>query len=61
MPMSCDGTNGANGLTVDDDDVAITSCGLIAPLLPLPCGASSMVDGSIAFDIIVVFELADIV
>ena len=61
MLVSVGGTNGANGLADVDDDVAIESRGLIAPLLPLPCGASSMVDGSIAFDIIVVFELADIV
>ena len=42
-PASANGTNGANGLTDADDDAAIGSGGLIAPLLPLPCGASSMV------------------
>jgi len=41
-PASANGMNGANGLTDVDDDAAIVSGGLIAPLLPLPCGAGSM-------------------
>ncbi len=39
---SANGMNGANGLADADDDAAIVSGGLIAPLLPLPCGAGSM-------------------
>ena len=59
MLVSVGGTNGANGLADVDDDVAIESRGLIAPLLPLPCGASSMVDASVGSGSIDVVVLVD--